>query len=99
MSLDDLTISRLLEHPDCPWSPFLRNSTERALAVRSFTKFAALQGVDKDQLTVSMDRYVGSRGGRRQRITDPWSVLPNLARRVVGSEAQHDDVWVLPKAG
>lgn len=98
MSLDHLAIGRVLEHPDCPWSPFLRNERSERSG-QEFAKFAALQSVDDDELMASMDRYVRSRGGRRQRITDPWGVLPNLARRPVGNEARHDDVWVIPRAG
>ena len=87
----------LLRNTDCPWSTLMRNKqNKRALSVHALREFAQGRGYDADAVESAMDAYVRERSGKRQRISDPWAVIPNLFRRAKGEELKHDEVWLVP---
>jgi len=87
-------IAQLLGDPACPRARGAR--VANVVPVLPFIAFARSRGVATGELEVAMDAYVERVGGQRQKVTDPWSWLPNLVRRVSGRlPSPSGDVWLL----
>lgn len=77
---DQLTILRMLRHPDCPWEPARSESPRRLLSVDRFLAFAYSQGVALDGLEPTADAMVLRLGGRRKQGGGlPYYHLPAAA--------------------
>ncbi len=92
-------LEALLRDPGCPWATVLRGKDERAVRVEGFISFARSRGLPTSGLEARMDRFVRSIGGRRERVLDLWSALPNLLRRLTGRLPSPPlELWWVPES-
>jgi len=90
-------IASLLRDPECPKARSIGTIGERWIPVPHFLLFARSRGVATTALESRTDAYVESIDGRRERVLDPWSAIPNLLRRLAGRlPSAPEYAWVVP---
>lgn len=89
-------IERLLQSDDCPLLEVGR-TTERAVPVRAFIRFARDQGYATGRIEALGDETVRALGGERQEVLDFGQAALNSVRRITGQLTEDKlAVWLLP---